>query len=77
MRASRQVKKPAAASRFSAVDEGRKRVIGIMAAILGPPHMQRADDLSQRSVAAHGGVRRRAEQYWIPSWRQRTASLPR
>jgi hypothetical protein len=27
------------------VDEGRKRVIGIMAAILASPHMQNADDL--------------------------------
>jgi hypothetical protein len=31
--------------RFSAVDEGRKRVIGLMAAILSAMHMQRADDL--------------------------------
>jgi len=27
------------------VDEGRKRVIGLMAAILSAMHMQRADDL--------------------------------
>lgn len=27
------------------MDEGRKRVIGIMAAILSAMHMQRADDL--------------------------------
>jgi hypothetical protein len=27
------------------MDEGRKRVIGIMAAILASPHMQTADDL--------------------------------
>jgi hypothetical protein len=29
----------------TAVDEGRKRVIGIMAAILTAMHMERADDL--------------------------------
>jgi len=27
------------------VDEGRKRVVGIMAAILASPHMKTADDL--------------------------------
>jgi hypothetical protein len=31
--------------RIPAVDEGRKRAIGIMAAILSAMHMQRADDL--------------------------------
>ena len=30
------------------MDEGRKRVIGIMAAILASLHMQRADDLFGR-----------------------------
>ena len=30
---------------FAFMDEGRKRVIGLMAAILSAMHMQRADDL--------------------------------
>jgi len=30
---------------FTVIDEGRKRVIGIMAAILASLHMQTADDL--------------------------------
>jgi len=35
-------------------DEGRKRVIGIMAAILASLHMQTADDLSGDRKGAHG-----------------------
>ena len=38
------------------MDEGRKRVIGIMAAILSALHMQRADDL----FGMPNGVRTRA-----------------
>jgi len=33
------------------MDEGRKRVIGLMAAILSAMHMQRADDCSEFPTA--------------------------
>ncbi len=36
------------------MDEGRKRVIGIMAAILASLHMRTADDLFGGAGAAHG-----------------------
>jgi hypothetical protein len=36
------------------MDEGRKRVIGIMAAILASLHMQTADDLFAAHREAHG-----------------------
>jgi len=36
------------------MDEGRKRVLGIMAAILASLHMERADDLFGDPRKAHG-----------------------